>query len=144
MVLAGLHLFILGIGSNATGVGSAQAFRPRSQAARVASAAQAWTAPVIRWRMTTWCLPITHFGWINRLRHCGKYKLLLRGKSQLIMSELPRHGLMPAQAQVNSRRRSLVSRILMLPLVPLASNGWWLPASSAVVIRDGWVLSKAD
>lgn len=60
------------------------------------------------------------------------------------MIELPRQGLMTAQAEVNSRRRSLVSRILMLPLVTLAPKGWWAPASSTVVVRDGWVLSKAD
>lgn len=60
------------------------------------------------------------------------------------MIELPRQGLMKAQAEVNSRRRSLVSRILMLPLVTLAPKVWWAPASSTVVVRDGWVLSKAD
>ena len=35
----------------------------------------------------------------------------------------------------------------MLPLVTLvtlASSGRWLPASSRVVVRDGWVLSKDD
>lgn len=45
---------------------------------------------------------------------------------------------------IQLRRRSFLGSLLALPRLPAAMSAWWLRSSAAVVVRDGWVLSKDD
>ena len=43
-----------------------------------------------------------------------------------------------------SRRRSFLSTLLVLTLVPAVPGVWRLHSPKDVVIRNGWVLAKGD
>jgi hypothetical protein len=45
---------------------------------------------------------------------------------------------------IRLRRRSFLGSLLALTRLPAAMGALWLRSSEAVVIRDGWVLSKDD
>ena len=48
------------------------------------------------------------------------------------------------EAMACSRRRSILSAVLALTLLPAVPGAWRLRSSKDVVVRNGWVLSKGD
>lgn len=42
------------------------------------------------------------------------------------------------------KRRAVVRGLLALPLVSVASVAPWIKPAADIVVRDGWILSKAD
>ena len=48
------------------------------------------------------------------------------------------------EAMGNRNRRSFLRSLLALPMGALVSSGWWFRSADTVVVRGGWVLSKAD
>jgi hypothetical protein len=49
-----------------------------------------------------------------------------------------------SQAGLNVYRRSVLRGLSIWPIVPVALSAWWVRPSPAVVLRNGWVLSKDD
>jgi hypothetical protein len=58
--------------------------------------------------------------------------------------ESPRPGNALSQAGLKVCRRTLLRGLSIWPIVPIALSAWWAKPSRAVVLRNGWVLSKDD
>jgi hypothetical protein len=48
------------------------------------------------------------------------------------------------QGVAEPRRRFLLARLLALPVLSVAITSAWWRSSEAVVVRNGWVLSRDD
>jgi hypothetical protein len=59
-------------------------------------------------------------------------------------TESPQPGNLLSQAGLNACRRSLLRGLSIWPIIPVALSARWVKSSRAVVLRNGWVLSKDD
>jgi hypothetical protein len=85
-----------------------------------------------------------HSGWAIERLDRRESSFFDEGEVWVKTTESLQQGNALSQAGLNACRRSLLRGLSIWPIVPVGLSAWWVKPPLAVVLRNGWVLSKDD